>query len=331
MQVGLGLFDDQTAIAGLRILGKFAENHGHEDEVVEAQTVLLNLQLVDQQGQARRQPLEITGTQPDFERLGQLFAQHGAVAAGDGGLRVNDRWMQLQIGIELLECRVDALTPCVVGQQLKQAGELAGAAWLQAERCIAQRGQVHPAQVLHHVRRQPDIVVVAAPALDPQATDLVSFAVANADEGVELAIGAELQRRKEIGLVVQRQVTKNVLECNRAVRRAAVLRKMNVFGTQAGVRFVMAGEQRSQGIDDSRLADVVGADEHIQTRLKVQDYVPKPAEVRDSEPGEVHHCILAQSAAVSVCFGALQPELATPASGRRRSDPFAIRMPISRH
>ena len=44
MKMCFGFLDDQAAVARLLVLGKRAEHNRHEDEVVEAQPVLLDLE-----------------------------------------------------------------------------------------------------------------------------------------------------------------------------------------------------------------------------------------------------------------------------------------------
>ncbi|MCY1460463.1 hypothetical protein D9M71_780230 [compost metagenome] len=46
MQVCLRLLDDQPAIGGVGVFGQLAEYYGHEDQVVEAQAILLYLESI---------------------------------------------------------------------------------------------------------------------------------------------------------------------------------------------------------------------------------------------------------------------------------------------
>lgn len=265
----LRLLDDQASIACFRVLGQLTEHDGHEDQVVEAKPVLLNLERVHHQRQARRQPLKVATAQAKIQNLGKLRPKHRAVPVLDGCVSVDDRLVLLQLLVELLQRVVDAITSRVVSQELKQPGQLAGATGLESLRSVPQRWQIDTAQVLHHVCGQAHVLVVATPALGTQPSRLVGFRVADGDMRFELAECVGLQRCQEVGLVIRVQITKDVLELDVA-RRSTALGPVHILAVEARVRLIMPRKQRTQCIDDSGLADVVRADQNVQSWLEAQ-------------------------------------------------------------
>ena len=119
MQMGLGLLDDEAAIARLRVLSQLAQNNRHENQIVEAEAVLLDFEGINHQRQARRQPLKVAPAQSQFQKLGKLRPEHGVVPAFDRCMGIGDRRMLLQFVIELLQGFVDVIAPgvIIVGKQ----------------------------------------------------------------------------------------------------------------------------------------------------------------------------------------------------------------------
>lgn len=63
MQMRHGLLDDQSPIAGLGVLGQLAKHDCHVNQIVEAQSVLPNLEGIYQQRQPGLQALKVAGAQ----------------------------------------------------------------------------------------------------------------------------------------------------------------------------------------------------------------------------------------------------------------------------
>jgi hypothetical protein len=149
-----------------------------------------------------------------------------------------DDWLVLlQCLVEFLQCVVDAILTGVGGKELEQARQLTGAVGLQALRRIAQRRQVHAPQVLHHVRGQAHVFMVAAPTLGAQSSGLIRFRVADGYVRFHLPVRVRFQCRQEISLVVRVEVAEDVAE-NDVPDRIGVFWPMDVLGVQSRVGFV---------------------------------------------------------------------------------------------
>ena len=83
----------------------------------------------------------------------------------------------------------------------------------------------------------------------------------------EFALCIRNERREEVGLVIRRETVEDVMEFD-GTGRSAPFRAVNVILRQSGTRFILVVQKRAQGIYDSRLADIVGADEDVQSRLE---------------------------------------------------------------
>src|SRR5690554_553555 len=111
----------------------------------------------------------------------------------DGGVGVDDRHVLLQLLVELLQRVVDAIASRAVPTSRNQPGQLASATGLEPLRSVPQRWKIDTAQVLYHVCGQPNVLVVATPALGTQPSRLVGFRVTDGDMSFELAERVGLQ------------------------------------------------------------------------------------------------------------------------------------------
>lgn len=79
---------------------------------------------------------------------------------------------------------------------------------------------------------------------------------------------------------------------------------MLIVAAKAGVRFVVTGEQRAHAVDDGCLADVIGADQDVEARLKADRGLPQLPEIFDVQFREVHrHLSFCASADMPTCPG----------------------------
>ena len=177
----LGLLDDQSPVARVRVLGQLAQDDGHVDQVVEARSRSARSRKHRPRTNDRRPSgSEVAGAKIDLQQLRELAPSMTSWPAVDGFLSIL-RWRRaLSAFVELDQGLVEPFAP---PPRPSGSGGAAQAGWSgRARPCEASRSgwEVDAPQVSSIMSAvSPSLSMLAAPSLGLQPAALVGVPVAD--------------------------------------------------------------------------------------------------------------------------------------------------------